>query len=229
MVRRWKLNVECSMFLLFVVTGPSLLGQTTNTLPTLSPPLPELPPTLSEKSVAAIREHPAATFIGVIAILLLTAVALWLMFKPRPPKIIPPEMLARQALARLQDRPEDGKVLSEVSQILRHYISTALGFPPGELTTAEFSAVLAGNRKIGEDLARTISKFLRECDERKFSPAVRSAAFTRPDSPEGGTPGLPPPNATNRALDIIQMVGRASSRAEPQSDSSPTSPQRSAK
>lgn len=211
------------MFLIVICSAFSAFAQTdTNALPPLAPVYPKLPPTFWE-------QHGAEALVGGLVFLGMAAIVLWLLFKPRPPKITPPEIVARQALVRLKERAEDGKVLSEVSQILRRYISTALGFPPGELTTAEFSAALAGNRKIGEDLAQTISKFLRECDERKFSPAVRSAAFTRSEPPEGGTPSQLPPNATNRALDIVQMVGRASSRAEPQSDSSPTSPHRSAK
>ncbi len=61
---------------------------------------------------------------------------------------MPPEMVAREALAKLRCQTEDGKVLSEVSQILRRYFSTAFQFPPGELTTAEFSVALACNDKI---------------------------------------------------------------------------------
>ena len=78
-------------------------------------------------------------------------------------------------------------MLSEISQTLRRYIIAAFKLPNGELTTVEFSATLAGSQKVGRELAQKVSSFLRECDERKFSPI-------NPNVPLG---------AAGRALGII--------------------------
>ena len=107
-------------------------------------------------------------------------------------------MVAREALAKLQRQPEDGNVLSQISQILRRYVGAAFQFPSGEATTAEFSAALAGSEKIGAELAQTISSFLHECDERKFSPANPTA----------------PLNAATRALEIISLVEKVRHRCD---------------
>ena len=100
---------------------------------------------------------------------------------------MPPAIVAREALTRFRDRPEDGNVLSEVSQVLRRYMSATLHFAPGELTTAEFCSELERSQKITPELKRGISEFLRACDDRKFSPAVLA----------------PPLNAAERALQMI--------------------------
>jgi hypothetical protein len=198
------------MFLLFAVATPCILAQTntsTNALPALAPPLPELPPTFWEQyGVAIVMVAPV--------ILALAAIVVWQTIKSKSQPVLPPEIVAREALARLQGRAEDGKNISEVSQILRRFISVVFQFPPAELTTAEFSAALAGNAKIGPELTQAISTFLRECDERKFSQAGSSA----------------PLNITARALEMVQMVERASSRAETKDGgSSGASPHQTAK
>jgi hypothetical protein len=188
----------------------SLSAQTsTNALPPLAPAYPEIPPTFWE-------QHDTAVLLGGFIFLALAAIVLWMIFKSRPQRALPPELVARQALARLQGRPEDGKVLSEISQILRRYVAAAFAWSPAELTTAEFCVALAGNERIGVELARTISNFLRECDERKFSTAARSSAFTRPGPPEGGTSKpLPPLDAAGRALKLVEQIEkrRAEQRA----------------
>ena len=71
----------------------------------------------------------------------------------------------------LLNRPEDGLVLSQVSQITRHYITEAFALPSGELTTAEFCRLMASHEGLGPELSGTISEFLRRCDERKFRPS----------------------------------------------------------
>ena len=198
----------------FLLLPFAAIAAKTNDLPKLVPAYGELSPTFWE-------QHQAAIIIASFAFLAFVFLFVKTMLRPESPKILSPETVARQALAKLQGQPEDGKLLSEVSQILRRYISAAFELPAAELTTAEFCAALVANEKIGAELAGTISDFLRECDERKFSPAVRSSAFTRPGPPEGGTPNiLPLTNTAARALELIarsekclSLVGRASSRA----------------
>ena len=93
--------------------------------------------------------------------------------------------------------------MSEASQILRRYVITAFELPAAELTTTEFCAALAASERIGGELAAAVSSFLRECDERKFSPPPAATL-----------------NAATRALELISLaeqrllsVGRASARA----------------
>jgi hypothetical protein len=180
------LDVRSWMFFFFVVliAAPRTFGQAANNaLPPLAPPDGEIPPTFWQ-------QHGTVILIGGFIFLALAAVVLWLILKPGTPPVLLPAVVARAALARLQRQPEDGKVLSEVSQILRRYVSAAFEFPAGELTTAEFSAALAGSERVGAELARTISSFLRECDERKFSPV----------NPEQ------PLNSVSRALDFVTQI-----------------------
>ena len=169
----------------------------TNALPALAPPYSEIPPTFWEQQGTSI-------LVGGIALIALAVLILWKLFQPNPVVILPPEIVAREALAKLLRQPEDGKHLSEVSQILRRYVIGAFELPSGEFTTTEFSAALASSEKIGAELAQAISNFLRECDEWKFSPASSTA----------------PSNAATRAVELVDLaerrrvlVGRASPRA----------------
>jgi hypothetical protein len=183
----WALNVECSVFLFFVVFALSAFGQGhTNALPALAPPYGELPPTFWE-------QHGASILIVGFLLVLLTVLFVWKMLQPRSPVILPPEVRARTALAKLLHQPEDGKCLSEISQILRRYVAAAFEFPPGEMTTAEFCAALASHEKIGAELAQAVSSFLRECDARKFSQTASTA----------------PLNAASRALEMVEWAGKS--------------------
>jgi hypothetical protein len=101
--------------------------------------------------------------------------------------IVPPDVQARQALEPLRRQPEDGLLLSRVSQVLRHYVAAAFNLPLGELTTAEFCRAIAGHAQIGPDLSAALSDFLRLCDQDKFSPPAP----------------VPPLNAVAQALKLI--------------------------
>ncbi len=137
----------------------------------LRPPRAEIPPTFWERYNIWI-------IIGALVFLALIGIIIWIVTRPKPPVIVPPEVRAREALEPLLTKPEDGLVLSQVSQILRHYIAEAFALPPGELTTAEFCSLIAGHEGIGPDLAATISEFLRRCDERKFMSGAPAAPIT---------------------------------------------------
>jgi hypothetical protein len=152
----------------FLLSSAVVKAADTNALPALAPAYGEMPPTFWE-------QHGTLVIIGGFAFIILAMLVLWKLFQPKPAVILPPEILAREALAKLTGRPEDGKLLSDVSQILRRYVIAAFNFPAAELTTAEFCAALAGNEKIGAELTQSISSFLRECDERKFSTSPATA------------------------------------------------------
>ena len=127
--------------------------------------------------------------------------------------VVPPEVQARQALEPLRQQPEDGTLLSRVSQILRHYVSAALDLPPGELTTAEFCGTIATHSPIGPELSAALTAFLCECDQRKFSQSTPTAPFS----------------ATAQALKLIDQaqtrrLALAQSAAKPTQSSVATQP-----
>jgi hypothetical protein len=137
----------------------------------LRPPRAEIPPTYWERYNVWI-------IVGALVFLALVGIIVWIVTRPKPPIIVPPEVRAKQALASLLTKPEDGLLLSKVSQILRRYIAEAFALPPGEFTTTEFCRLIAGHERIGPELAGNVSEFLRRCDERKFTPAPPAASMT---------------------------------------------------
>jgi hypothetical protein len=154
-------------------------------LPALRPPLGEMPPTFWE-------QHGTAVLVAVPVAMLLLALGIWLWLRPKPIAPVPPEVQARKALEELLKQPEDGAVISRVSQILRRYVLAVFELPAGEPTTAEFSQLLATSETIGAELCTTLTGFLRQCDERKFAP----------NSPS--TPGV--------ATQALRLIEQAESR-----------------
>ena len=165
-IRHWKLNVQCSMFALAILSlfvPLAVFGQT-NALPALSPPYGELPPTFWER-------HGTGFILVGLGVVVLVAFGVWLVLRPKPKIIVPPEILARQALEALREQPEDGACLSRISQILRNYFIAAFQLAPGEFTTAEFSRALATCEPVDAGLSAAAADLLRDCDAQKFSPA----------------------------------------------------------
>jgi hypothetical protein len=177
----------------------------TNDLPVLAPPYGELPPSFW-------AQHETAIIVGGFALLAVVFLLLRAWLRPETPVIVPPEMLARRTLEKLQAQPEDGKLLSEISQALRRYLAAAFALPGGEMTTVEFCAALAADEKIGAELAQMISNFLRECDARKFSPASLVA----------------PLNAAGRALELVSAAKVRRSRSASASGAALPQPQEAA-
>lgn len=165
---------------LVVLVAYSASAQDADKIPKLAPPYPELPPTFWE-------QHGNAIIFSGIVLVLLVAFGVWLGLRKKPVAIVPPEVRARNELKALQAMPEDGAVLSKVSQALRRYFIAAFGLPPGEYTTAEFYRVISGNATIGGKLSASVAAFLRNCDENKFSPVSAT-----------------PLSAVARALELIE-------------------------
>jgi hypothetical protein len=155
----------------------------TNALPKLVPPYGSMPPTFWE-------QHGTVVLAGSFVFLALAAGVVWRILKPKPQPVLPPVTVAREVLAKCRARPEDKKVLSEVSQAFRRYLGAVLELPAGEPTTAEICGELERSAKLTPELTGDISNFLRACDERKFSPADISA----------------PLNAADRALEFIVAI-----------------------
>lgn len=148
--------------------------ESANALAKLLPPYGELPAGFWE-------QHGATVVIVSLVALVLLALIVWRLLRVKPPVILSPEVQARTALAALRQRPDDGARLSNISQIVRRYFLAAFQLPSGELTTAEFSRVIAGHAQIGSELAEAVSSFLRCCDEQKFSSAGVAATFPTVD------------------------------------------------
>jgi len=136
----------------------------TNALAALAPAYGEQPPAFWE-------QHESTIIVAGIAVLVFACFFLKVMLRPASPKILPPEVVARQSLVGLENQPEDRNTLAAVSYTLRRYVSQAFNLPGSELTTTELCSVIESDQQMGEELARTISSFLRECDVRKFSRA----------------------------------------------------------
>jgi hypothetical protein len=190
-IGRLVLNVECWMFLFFCSAAPALFAQTnseaTNALLQLSPPLDELPPTFLEEIAASGSNARHLGLFGV-ALIILVLIGIWLIFR-RKPRVIPPEVQARQALGNWRQSSEDGACVSNISQIVRKYFIAAFELPSGELTTTQFCCAIESHSQIGSELSTAVVNFLRECDERKFS-------LVNPSAPLG---------AMNRALKLVAL------------------------
>ena len=152
-------------------------------IPPLKPPRGEIPPTFWEQHGIAL------TLSGIGAVLVL-AVLVSFVTRPKPAAAIPPIMVAREALNSLRSRPEDGLVISRVSQVIRRYIAAEFSLGPEELTTTEFSRLVTGNEKVGLELGNRLSGFLRDCDQRKFSPTIPT----------------PPLNAVSTASELLDQA-----------------------
>jgi hypothetical protein len=167
----------------FLVAAVAAKAADTNAPPMLAPAYGEMPTTFW-------APHQSAIIAGGLAGLAFVFLLIKVMLRPKSNVLLPPEVLARQTLAKLQTQPEDGKLLTEISQTLRRYIVAVFALPADEMTTAEFCAALTGAEKIGTGLAKSVSRFLAECDERKFSTA----------------PAVAPLNAAARALEIVTLA-----------------------
>jgi len=152
-------------------------------IPPLRPPHAEIPPTLWE-------QYGLWVIVFGVLLLALVCAAVWFLTRPKAPVILPAHVQARQALEPLSRLPEDGVLLSRVSQVLRHYVAAAFDLPPGELTTAEFCRVIRGHAQIGEDLSAALADFLHLCDHDKFAQPAP----------------VPPLGAAMRALKLIDRA-----------------------
>ena len=174
------------LFSCIAVLIPRQLQAATNLIssdeiPPLRPPRAELPPGFWER-------YGVAVIILSALLIVVLAIAVWFVTRPKPAALIPPATHARRELEPLANRAEDGAVLSRVSQELRHYVAAAFGLSQEEVTTAEFCHALINLEKMGPPLSIPLTDFLRECDRRKFA---------------ADAVGPQPLGAVARALEII--------------------------
>ena len=177
-VTRLKLKSSQSLLksaaALIIYTARTGLAQSTDDVLPLRPALSEIPPTVWEQHGVLII---VLSSLGVVVL----GASLWWLLQPKSPVPVPVEVQTRNELELLRLPTEDGKTVSRISQVLKHYVAVAFNLPPGELTTTEFSRAVAGSEKVGGVLAASVSDFLRQCDAQKFSPvgAVQASACSR--------------------------------------------------
>jgi hypothetical protein len=149
----------------------------------LRPPYGEIGPAFWEQYGWAVI---VAGFVALIVIIALII----LLTRPERKMAEPPEAAARCALAVLQNRPQNGALIMEVSRVFRRYVIFAYNLPAGEPTTAELNQELRSAPNAEPMLAAAIGDFFRQCDEDKFSP-----------------PALPPhTNVASRALQLLNRI-----------------------
>jgi hypothetical protein len=180
--------MKSAMLVLLLLCPPRLLAAAANSnsvdeIPALRPPRGELAPTFWEQNGFWVA------LIGALA-LALVCIGVWWLARPKPAEIVPPSVQARRSLEPLRSQAEDGQVLSRISQILRHYFAAVFNLPAGELTTSEFCRAIQASEQAGPELSSRVSRFLEQCDERKFALS----------------PPRPPLGAVDRAMELIEQA-----------------------
>ncbi|EEF57919.1 hypothetical protein [Pedosphaera parvula] len=153
----------CILFAVFALFAPNALSAQQD-LTALRPPKGELAPGFWEQ------------FGWVVAagLIVLFGVALtWAMLrKGKKPPILPaPAMMAKRELEALRGQTKGEAHAFGVSKIIKNYLVLVLCLPPGEYTTLDINKALQTQPDLGEDLKQNFARFLRECDEQKFSGA----------------------------------------------------------
>jgi len=133
-------------------------------------PLPALRPPRGEITPTFWGQHGWQIIIVVVASIIVVGVLIILLTRAKPKLSEPPEVLARRSLVTLRGRTVNGALLMEVSRVFRRYLIFAFDLSPHEPTTAELSQTLQSSTKADPSLVSSVVKFLRECDEDKFSP-----------------------------------------------------------
>ena len=150
------LGCLCCSVLLMAATNPPL-----DEIPALRRPRGEIPPGFWE-------QHGGAVIAGSVVCLALIGIGIWFARRQRPAVVVPDDIEAKNALEPLQNQPENGMLLSRVSQILRRYLSRVASLGPEEKTTSEFCATILKTNSIDPQLLKSMCDFLVQCDERKF-------------------------------------------------------------
>jgi len=185
---RWNSSLRALAAILWAAAAAvsAADGAGPESIPPLRPPRGEISPTFWE-------QYGVWVVLGGVLLAAVLGVAIWFLVRPKPPEPVPPQAAARRALESLSQQPEDGALLTRVSQVLRRYFAAAFGLPEVELNTTEFCRALAGNDQLGPELSTAVADFMRECDRRKFAPA--------PPAPQA-----PPLHAVSQALALVETA-----------------------
>ncbi|HEX7654692.1 MAG TPA: hypothetical protein VF607_14380 [Verrucomicrobiae bacterium] len=132
--------------------------------------LPPLLPPHGEEQLTFWQEHRAAVLLTALVFILVQSWLLWKWLMRLQPKAEPPVNLARAALFKLLNEPEDGALLSEVTRVLRYYFGAVFGLPGESSSTAEFLVGLEREPRLDSALKQRVTALLQACDVRKFAP-----------------------------------------------------------
>lgn len=142
-------------------------AQNNKDAPPLRPPLTEIPPT-------AWEQYGIWIWLGMALGIAVLGALIWWLLQPKPVAPEPIEARTRRELEALRGKPLDGRALSQLSQSVRRYFAEAFEMSRDELTTTDFAAAAVQSGKLGAELARTATDFLRRLDAIKFSSASAS-------------------------------------------------------
>ncbi len=134
-------------------------------IPPLRPPRAGMPPGFWERNGWTVLA------LGLFLALLCLAARRVLRRCRRATEQVPLDVATLGALEALRGQPEDGRVLSEISRLVRRYFVAALALPPAERTNRELGGLLCSDQRVGLELAKATAGFLDECDQRRFSPS----------------------------------------------------------
>jgi hypothetical protein len=166
------------------------LGLILVAIPAFAQPPPALRPPREEIAPGLWEAHSHLIMLIALFCVLLILALVFILTRPKTVRNEPPEITARRTLAALQNRPEDGALITEVSRIFRRFVIFAFGLPAEELTTAELDRVLQSLPSAEPALVADVGDFLRECDAEKFAPLARP----------------PRVNAAARALALLEKI-----------------------
>lgn len=173
-------GIRYSAFALFALfrSGASLVAANLDPADeklVLAPAHPEIPPSFWEA-------YGVWLILGALLLIGIAVLLGWLWLRPKTPTAIPIEVLTREKLSSLRQRPDDGQTLSEISRCFRNYLAVAFELPPEEMTTSEFCQLLSRSEKVNPKLATQAGEFLRHCDEVKFAPTAAPARMGAAES-----------------------------------------------
>ena len=122
-------------------------------------------------------EKTSSSFIGVtvaavlITCLFLTALIVWLKIRKAKVVIIPPWDTANAGLNEVSELlpMNESKFFVMVSDIIRAYIEAIYQLPATESTTKEFLIKLQNSERLGDEVKKILSNFLKEADMVKFA------------------------------------------------------------
>jgi hypothetical protein len=106
-----------------------------------------------------------------ITCLFLTALIVWLKIRKAKVVIIPPWDTANAGLNEVSELlpMNESKFFVMVSDIIRAYIEAIYQLPATESTTKEFLIKLQNSERLGDEVKKILSNFLKEADMVKFA------------------------------------------------------------
>ncbi len=115
--------------------------------------------------------------VGVLSLLLLSAVVVWWLYRRRKlpfqePAPIPPDVVALREFERIRpmlESEDDRTIVVEVSRVLRYYIEGRFAIRAPRLSTEEFLYLAEHDDALDSEQQAVLARFLMQCDRVKFA------------------------------------------------------------